>query len=122
MPGFIQDRLPDIQAACQQYRVKNLWLYGSAATTLYEPGASDIDFMVEFTPAASDLYDGPWDKTNWPFGFPDNLEGKSLSGNYRGLQASLRNIFKDYLTKTPRKEPIDIGHYDEIMNDHIKIY
>lgn len=46
-----------VDAICQRFKVKRLELFGSAATNRFDPGRSDIDFLVEFLPK-TDL--GPW--------------------------------------------------------------
>lgn len=120
LPEFVLARLPAIQSACLKYRVKNLWLYGSAVTPRYQPRVSDLDFMVDFTPEAESLYDGPNNKTIWPFGFPETLQNNALPGNYRGLQAALGTIFQDYLTTVPNRGQIDLGQYEGIRNEYIK--
>jgi predicted nucleotidyltransferase len=42
---------------CRRYGVRKLELFGSAATTSFDPERSDLDFLVEFLPG-QDL--GPW--------------------------------------------------------------
>lgn len=45
-----------IQAMCEKHGVARLWLVGSAARSDFDPGRSDIDFLVDF--GGQEL--GPW--------------------------------------------------------------
>ncbi len=49
-----QGLLPDL---CRRYGVRRLELFGSGATSAFDPNSSDLDFLVEFLPE-QDL--GPW--------------------------------------------------------------
>jgi len=44
-------------AVCKQYDVARLEVFGSASSGDFEPGRSDIDLLVEFSP---DVDLGPW--------------------------------------------------------------
>jgi hypothetical protein len=57
MIDVVERNLVAIYALCREYDVARLDLFGSAATGAFEPGRSDIDFLVEYAPGA-DL--GPW--------------------------------------------------------------
>lgn len=57
MIEVVAKNLEAIRALCREYDVARLDLFGSAATGEFEPGRSDIDFLVEYAPDA-DL--GPW--------------------------------------------------------------
>lgn len=57
MIDVVASNLEQIRALCREYGVARLDLIGSAATGAFEPGRSDIDFLVEYAPGA-DL--GPW--------------------------------------------------------------
>ncbi len=57
MIEVVEHNLEAIRALCREYGVARLDLFGSAATGEFEPGRSDIDFLVEYAPDA-DL--GPW--------------------------------------------------------------
>ena len=35
---------------CRRFRVKNLMVFGSAASERFDPVASDLDFLIEFEP------------------------------------------------------------------------
>ena len=52
LPALIADRLGELRALCEKYRVKRLTLFGSAVKGTFDPATSDVDFVVEFLPDA----------------------------------------------------------------------
>ncbi len=44
----IAQNLGNLRALCAKHRVKSLSLFESAATGAFQPGQSDLDFLVEF--------------------------------------------------------------------------
>ena len=52
----VEERADDLKRLCLIYGVRRLDLFGSAATGLYDPDESDLDFLVEFQPAALNAY------------------------------------------------------------------
>ena len=52
----VRKREDELKRLCLIYGVRRLDLFGSASTSLYELGESDLDFLVEFQPAALDAY------------------------------------------------------------------
>jgi predicted nucleotidyltransferase len=50
----IQNRRQELIDLCRHYRVKRLEVFGSAATDDFEPGRSDLDFLVQFQPPEED--------------------------------------------------------------------
>ncbi len=56
MISVVEERVDELKPLCLQYGVRRLCLFGSASTGLYHPGDSDLDFLVEFQPAALDAY------------------------------------------------------------------
>jgi predicted nucleotidyltransferase len=46
----------NLVALCQHYRVRELQLFGSAATGTFSPVTSDLDFIAEFTDTQSADY------------------------------------------------------------------
>lgn len=56
-----------ITSICRRHHVRRLALFGSAATEAFDPEASDVDFLVEFTEDAEGLFDAY-------FGLKDDLE------------------------------------------------
>ncbi len=56
MIAAVQERTEELGRLCLAYRVRRLDLFGSASTDRYVPDGSDLDFLVEFQPAALDAY------------------------------------------------------------------
>jgi predicted nucleotidyltransferase len=57
MIPLVREKLPEITALCDKYRVRKLDVFGSASTGNFGP-ESDIDFLVEFAPvSAREHYD-----------------------------------------------------------------
>jgi predicted nucleotidyltransferase len=50
MSVLIDEKLEEIAAACQQYGIERLFVFGSALREDFRPGESDIDLLVEFGP------------------------------------------------------------------------
>ena len=48
MTTIIDRHRPGIEALCRAYRVKRLDAFGSAIRDDFDPGHSDVDFLVEF--------------------------------------------------------------------------
>jgi uncharacterized protein len=57
MIPLVESKRPELAELCRRYGVQRLELFGSAATDVFEPGRSDLDFLVQFLPE-QDL--GPW--------------------------------------------------------------
>ncbi len=58
MLELIHNNQDQIRSLCHQYHVRRLELFGSAADGTYRPGASDLDFLIEFDrPAHIDPFD-----------------------------------------------------------------
>ena len=57
MNTIITQHREEILALCRTYGVRRLELFGSAATSAFDPERSDIDFLVEYPP---DYDFGPW--------------------------------------------------------------
>jgi hypothetical protein len=51
LPAEIELHRAQIGKICARYGVRRLELFGSAATGAFDPGRSDLDFLVEFDPA-----------------------------------------------------------------------
>ena len=45
---LIENHLQPTESLCRHYAVRKLRLFGSAATGLFEPERSDLDFLEEF--------------------------------------------------------------------------
>ena len=52
----VEEYADELRRLCLRYHVKRLDLFGSAATGGYRPEDSDLDFVVEFQPAAFEAY------------------------------------------------------------------
>ena len=52
----VADRTDDLKRLCRHYNVQRLDLFGSAAKGGHHPEDSDLDFLVEFQPAAFSAY------------------------------------------------------------------
>ena len=50
LPPLIAERLPEVRALCEKYRVKRLEIFGSAVKGTFDPELSDLDLIVEFMP------------------------------------------------------------------------
>jgi predicted nucleotidyltransferase len=57
MISLIESKRGLLTDLCRRYGVRRLELFGSAATDAFDPGRSDLDFLVEFLPQ-QEL--GPW--------------------------------------------------------------
>jgi predicted nucleotidyltransferase len=57
MSANIEDKADAVAGVCREFGVARLELFGSACTAEFDPGRSDLDFLVEFLPD-TDL--GPW--------------------------------------------------------------
>lgn len=56
MNSIIADHQLEIEKLCRKFRVQRLELFGSAATTAFNPEQSDLDFLVEFAPLPKGEY------------------------------------------------------------------
>jgi hypothetical protein len=54
MIDLIEKNRPALENLCRRYHVRTLELFGSAADGTFDPRRSDLDFLVEFTPAAAE--------------------------------------------------------------------
>ena len=71
MQPFITAKQKELIHLCQQYHVRRLEIFGSAATGVFEPASSDIDFLVEF----------------------EDLDHAAYADAYFGLQESLSALY-----------------------------
>ncbi|MCY4588484.1 MAG: nucleotidyltransferase domain-containing protein [Bryobacterales bacterium] len=98
MIPVIEERADELKRLCLQYGVRRLDLFGSAATGPYDPEESDLDFLVEFQPAAldayADAYFGLLEALGRLFGRPVDLVVESAIRNPYFLQSVER-------TRTP---------------------
>ena len=89
-PALAQHRM-ELEGLCRRYGVRRLELFGSAAIGQDQPGASDLDFLVEFAPLSSgayaDAYFGLLESLERLFGQPVDLVVGSAIRNPYFLQA-----------------------------------
>ena len=86
MNQVVEGKLDDLARLCDQYRVKRLDLFGSAATDSFDPRTSDLDFLVSF----------------------QDLEFGEYFDAYFGLQESLQELFQrnvDLVMESAIKNP-----------------
>ena len=68
MIAAVEEQAVELERLCRRYNVRQLGLFGSAAEGSYDPAHSDLDFLVEFQPAAFEHY------ANAYFGLLEALE------------------------------------------------
>ena len=68
----IDDQREVIESLCRRFRVRRLELFGSAATGGFNPGSSDLDFLVSF----------------------DDLRPSEYADAYFGLLEELQRLFQ----------------------------
>ena len=54
--ALIEQNRDALARLCRQYRVERLELFGSAAKGSFQPGSSDVDFLVTFADARPGTY------------------------------------------------------------------
>ncbi|MRR10918.1 hypothetical protein EG835_00130 [bacterium] len=67
MVAVLEDKLEGIKVACARFGVVRLDAFGSVLRDDFEPGRSDIDFLVDFGAMS------PYDKPDAYFGLLDEL-------------------------------------------------
>jgi predicted nucleotidyltransferase len=77
MDPVIANRRQEITDLCRRYRVRQLELFGSAASDHFDPAHSDVDFLVEFETLAdgehADAYFGLLESLKSLLGRPVDL-------------------------------------------------
>ena len=68
MVEIIEDRRSELINLCGRYRVRRLALFGSALRDDFDPGRSDLDLLVEFSPMS------PQEHAEAYFGMLEDLE------------------------------------------------
>jgi predicted nucleotidyltransferase len=56
MIDLLVDHLDEIAHLCRRYRVRRLDVFGSAATGAFDPGTSDVDFVVDLGEYDDDVH------------------------------------------------------------------
>ena len=86
MISFLEDKAPALAAACRRFKVKQLYLFGSAARGGFRPESSDLDFLVAL----------------------DESSPAEYTENYFGLAQELEDLFErrvDLLTERSVRNP-----------------
>ncbi|MBA7486397.1 hypothetical protein ES707_21956 [subsurface metagenome] len=87
--------MPEIAEICARHRVKHLEVFGSAAEGMFNPPASDIDFLVKFEPMTPVEHAGAYFS---PAEDPDHLFGRPVD---LIEQSAIRNpFFRQSIEKT----------------------
>ena len=85
MHELVEKKRDALLELCRRHRLKRLDLFGSAATENFDPGTSDLDFLVELEdlePAAySEAYFGLLEDLEDLFGLPVDLVVESAVTN-----------------------------------------
>ncbi len=68
----VESKRSQLEALCQEYRVRRLELFGSAAAGHFDPKRSDLDFLVSF----------------------EAMSPEELANSYFWLLASLEDLFE----------------------------
>ena len=81
----VEERADELRRLCLTHGVRRLDLFGSASTGLHDGDESDLDFLVEFQPAAlgayADAYFGLLEALGRLFGRPVDLVVESAIRN-----------------------------------------
>jgi uncharacterized protein len=93
----VESKLADLTELCRQYRVRRLELFGSAASSRFNPATSDLDFLVEFERSS------PSESARFYFGFLFALQ--TLFGRDVDLVESAA-IQNPYFLKSIAKERV----------------
>lgn len=76
MNNLILEKQGEIKALCRKFHVKQLDLFGSAATQAFDPEKSDVDFLVIFA---------------------DDLQPGQHADSYFGLLSELEALFQRHV-------------------------
>jgi uncharacterized protein len=100
--GLIEQHRDAIRALCQQYGVRRLDLFGSAATGAFDPATSDLDFVATFantrSPGYADRYLGFAEALQALFGRSvDIITERSIRNPYfrQAVEASRQPIYDE---------------------------
>ncbi len=87
MTAPIGEHLPGLAALCRRFRVKRLYVFGSATGDRFRPEASDLDFLVALDESS------PAEYTENYFGLAHELEALFGRGVDLLTERSVRNPF-----------------------------
>jgi hypothetical protein len=96
--GVIEQYRDEIAALCEQYGVRRLELFGSAASGQFDPATSDVDFFYEFNEDITSLADRF-------FGLMEGLE--RLLGRKVDL-VSARDVRNPFFLKSANKHRVTL--------------
>lgn len=87
MVSAIEEKRSALEEICRRFHVARLEIFGSASTGEFNPGSSDLDFLVEFERNSeinlSDQYFGLWESLEGLFGCKvDLLTARSIRNPY----------------------------------------
>lgn len=95
MNKIVQEKQLQLEQLCQQYHAQRLEVFGSVVRGDFDPGTSDIDFLVEFDEVGvknyADCYFGLLDALESLFGLPVELVVISSLKNPYFLQSIEKN-------------------------------
>ena len=102
MNGLIEHHRDAIRALCQEYGVRRLDLFGSAATGAFDAATSDLDFVATFadtrSPGYADRYLGFAEALETLFGRPvDVITERSIRNPHfrQAVEASRQPIYDE---------------------------
>ena len=101
MISVVSEQAGELEQLCLRYSVLRLDLFGSAATSQYQPEKSDLDFVVEFQPLPdgtyADTYFGLLEALERLFGKPvDLVVGSAIKNPYfrQSIEETKRLIYE----------------------------
>ena len=93
----IESKRQELEALCKKYRVKRLYVFGSAVRDDFDPARSDLDFLVEFLPVPrgglADQYFGLLERLQDLFGrHVDLVERAAIRNKYLRREANMTKV------------------------------
>lgn len=101
MLEIIRHSEKDILSLCKQFGVTELYLFGSAASSSFNPAKSDLDFAVRFS---------------------NDVPVEDMADHFFGLSEALENLFDrkvDLVSIPALKNPVFI---DELNATKVQLY
>ena len=74
--SIVKNNLSPITEACKKYKVKSLYLFGSATSENFTQ-ESDLDFLIEYFKDAEGMPEAPFDYFDFLFSL-ENITGKKI--------------------------------------------
>jgi predicted nucleotidyltransferase len=100
MNSAVASKLPEIIELCRRRHVRRLDLFGSAASGSFDPGRSDLDFVVEFSGDAS----------------------RGLGGDYFGLMVDLETLLGAPVDLIERGAIANGRFKEEVEESQVPVY